>query len=60
MPDFPITKRNDVSPEKWTTQKKEKGESFNQAMNKPNTPTMKRAPDMPYNVTDAYCQDGDE
>ncbi len=52
--------KRDVSPEKVSNPDKKKGESFNTAANKPNTPSMKRAPDMSYNVTDDYCMDNDD
>ena len=54
---YPQTYRDDVSPSKNPTLKKEHGESFNEAMNQPNSPNdTKGTPS--YNVTDDYT-DGD-
>lgn len=48
--------KRDVSPEKQSFPDKKKGESFNEAMNDPNTPTMggDDKVTLPYNVTDSY------
>lgn len=51
---FPQTSRNDISPEKYSNPDKNKGESFNEAMNAPNNPTKNHRPES-YNVTDDYC-----
>lgn len=61
MSEFPVTKRTDVAPEPYTTKKKERGESFDEAANLPNNPTKNHRPES-YNVTDDYCSpmDGDE
>lgn len=53
MPEFPVTKRTDVLPEKWTNPKKDKGESFNTAANAPNNPTKDKQPTS-YNTSDDY------
>lgn len=45
--------KRDVSPEKYSTPKKDKGESHNNAMNAPNNPT-KNHPPMSFNVNDDY------
>ncbi len=56
--------KRDVSPEKYSNPKKDKGESFNTAANPPNNPTKNMQPTS-HNVTDDYpcCNfhdDGDE
>lgn len=50
---FPVTNRTDVSPEKYSNPKKDKGESFNEAHNAPNNPTKDKRPEA-YNTTDDY------
>lgn len=42
MPSY--TPKHDLKPEPYTTQKKEHGESFNEAMNPPNNPTKDQQP----------------
>lgn len=59
MPEFPVTKRTDVSPEKYSTPDKKKGESFNEAFNSPNNPTKNHRPES-YNTTDDYCYADDD
>lgn len=51
---YPVTKRDDVSPESYTTKKKVMGESFNTAANAPNNPTKDR-PTTSYNPNADYC-----
>lgn len=48
--------KRDVTPEKYSTPKKTRGESFDEAMNAPNTPSMKKAPEMCQNVTWDYTE----
>lgn len=40
MADFPVTKATGMEPAENSFPRKKKGESFNEAMNAPNTPSM--------------------
>ena len=48
-----FTKDRDLSPAPYTTEKKQRGESFDKAMNPPNNPTKDQQPDS-FNVTHDY------
>lgn len=66
MPDYPVTKRTDVLPGPNPTAKKNRGESFDNAMNPPNNPTHTHSRSdygnkdtLEFNVTSTYCDDED-
>lgn len=42
MSKYPETSRDDISPEKWSNKKKERGESFDEPMNELNAPVPLR------------------
>lgn len=51
--------KRDVTPEKYSTPDKKKGESFNQASNAPNNPTKNKRPES-YNTNDDYCSNDND
>jgi hypothetical protein len=56
MATFPQTDRSDLRPEKYSNPKKNRGESFDDAMNAPNDPQKRYRPES-FNVTDDYCSE---
>lgn len=65
MPDYPVTRRTDVLPGPNPTAKKDRGESFDEAMNPPNNPTKNHhrgygnKDTLDFNITHDYCDDED-